>query len=672
MASSSSLPRRSSTLFEKSTTSVRRLARKISLSVLNPRERSHSRPSSVATVRSEVPALPERPRSRLARWRSSRPSGVSPPAVVQEEAGEELIRSATPRGFGVGAEKRKDVREVKIPWSVPKARVFRQVRGGGHAEYDVSPLVYGRKTNELWFPTGDTLIYLCAKSESHRYQPSFKVSASTLRKKSEFFTTALSERWQEHSSIHRQTLAKEGARYILYFPPWESGDETREEDSRKLEAEVDFHDLLNQLVATRNFFAYLFGRPAAYLEEPLGGSLLSDFMDRMEMYVLGSNADIKGRPTREQTLREIELWIRSKEIDDTRKAPHKIIDTLLISERYQWSEIYTESFIHAAGRYNFISTLSDFTLLSPFTRQLLERASYSIKARVRATEASLTSFSFPIFSSSRPRKSGKSRRQRRSDDVNMEIPPAWRRSYSSFRKWVIQYYTAIFRVRSWPPAHFSRGMILSIQIDFKALFDLLVDESPDRNDQYRRLLSQVLTDFDPTIPGPPPLPRLPALPPEGSPLRDKQQSREAISVVLLRSYNLLTTSSGDNKFVEAFKEFERAYGAGRVVTKSVEAREGRWCLVVAVLATLKGVLEEWEGLKYGWGVDDWLCAELEDVPPWSARRGSGGVAMGGRGRGRSISGFVTEMDVDDEDYEDEDEEEEEEPVRRPTGRSVFG
>jgi len=516
----------------------------------------------------------------------------------------------------------------------------------------------------LWFPTGDILIYLCSKSESHRYQPSFKLSASILRKKSEFFTTALSERWQEHSATHRQTLVKEGARYILYFPPWESSDESyEEEDSRNLKAEADFHDLLNQLVATRNFFAYLFGRPAVYLEDPLGGSLLSDFMDRMEMYVLGSNADIKGRPTREQTLREIELWIRIKELDDSRKAPHKIIDTLLISERYQWTEIYTEGFIHASGRYDFIFNLSDFTLLSPSTKQLLERASYSIKARVRTTEASLSSFSFPILSSSRPRQSGT--RRRRSDDMNIEIPRAWRRSYSSFRKWVVQYYTAIFRVRSWPPAHFSRGMILMLQNDFKALYDLLIDDSAniDRDDHYRRLLSQVLTDFNPfPFSGPPPLPRLPALPLETSPSHNRRQSREAISVVLLDSYNLLTTSSGGNKFVEAFKEFERDYGANRVVTKSVEAREGRWCLVVAVLATLRGVVDEWVGLRYGWGVEYWLCAELKDVPPWSARRSASALS---RGRG---TGLVSRTDTD---VDEDDEEEDEEPVRRP-GRSVFG
>jgi len=460
------------------------------------------------------------------------------------------------------------------------------------------------------------MIYLCSKSESRRYAPSFKLSGSTLCRKSEFFTSALSERWQEHNASHRRLLAKENAKYILYFPPWD--DPSEEADTRRLDSESRLHYLLNQLVATCNFFAYLFGRHPICLEDSLGASMLSDFMDRMEMYVLGPNTDIRARPTREQTLSEIETWVRSKAIDDPRNAPHRLIDTLVISERYRWTDIYKEAFTHGAGRYDLLYSLQDFTFVSPATRQLLERAHFSIKARVQTTVDSLRTFTFPILSNLRPQRARRSSRT-----VAMDIPRAWRRAYEKFRAWVIQYYTAIFRVKSWPPAHFSRGMILMLQNDFQALYELLVDESPDRMDSYRRLLSRVLTNFDSSSNRAAALPRLPSLPPVDSPLRDRRQSREAISVVLLDSYNI-GAGGGNNKFVEAFKEFERSYGTGKIVTKSIEAREGRWCLVYAVLSTLKGVVvDEWEGLRYRWGVEYWLCAELPGVLPWLYRRGSG-------------------------------------------------
>jgi len=520
--------------------------------------------------------------------------------------------------------------------------------------------VLARQATELWFPTGDTLIYLCAKAEAHRYQPSFRLSGATLCRKSEFFAIALSARWQEHGESHRRLLAQEGAKYILYFPPWADFDDAAEEaDTRRLDSEADLHELLAQLVATRNFFAYLFGRHAVCLEDPLGASMLSDFMDRMEMYVLGSNADAKARPTREQTLGEIEGWLRSRAIDDPRGAPQRLIDTLMVAERYQWTEIYTEAFVHGAGRYDLLCALPAFTFVSPATRQLLERASFSIKARVYATVDSLHTFTFPILSNLRPRRA---RRGSSSRPDAMGIPRAWRRAYERFRAWVVQYYTAIFRVRSWPPAHFSRGMILMLQNDFQALYELLVDETPDRTDSYRRLLSQVLTDFD----GPggglaPALPRLPSLPPEGSPLRDRRHSREAISVVLLDSYNV--GAGGNNRFVEAFKEFERGYGTGKIVTKSIEAREGRWCLVYAVLSTLRGVVVEWEGLRYRWGVEYWLCAELRGVPPWLYRRGSGERTFGLESRADSALTMqtTTTMAAEEEDGD-----------RTPTNRrSVF-
>jgi hypothetical protein len=150
-ASSSTVvvPRRSITLFEKTGASVRRLARRLSLSSLGPKESQRERSSSVATVRSsvsEVSPPPERPKSRLARWRSSK---YSVPAAVIEEAGEDLlIRSATPRGFE-GAQRNEEEESrrgvLQIPWQLPKARVFRQVRGGGQPEYDVAPLVRGQR-----------------------------------------------------------------------------------------------------------------------------------------------------------------------------------------------------------------------------------------------------------------------------------------------------------------------------------------------------------------------------------------------------------------------------------------------------------------------------------------------------------------------------------------------
>lgn len=377
--------------------------------------------------------------------------------------------------------------------------------------------------------------------------------------------------------------------------------------------EEDYHELLNQLVATRNFFAYLFGRPSVCLEEPLGGSLLNDFMDRMEMYVLSSNRDVKTRPTREQTLRDIEHWIRAKELDDVRKSPHRIVDILTVSERFKWPDIYVEAFTHGAGRYDFLATLPDIHSVSPRTRQLLERASFDIKSRVRTTEAALSSFKFPgILEMSRPKHH---RSSARSGDSNLEIPPAWRRAYLSFRKWTMAYYTRMFRVKSWPPARFTRGMILQLHNDFQALYELMVDEDPERNDQFRRALERVLSDFDATE-TPIPLPRLPQLPSETSPLHNQRQSRDAISVTLLDSYNL-GAGGGNNQFVEAFKEFERSYGTDRTVTKSVEAREGRWCLVFAVLSTLRSVFDGWDGLKYRWGVEYWLCAELKGIPSWA-------------------------------------------------------
>jgi hypothetical protein len=334
---------------------------------------------------------------------------------------------------------------------------------------------------------------------------------------------------------------------------------------------------------------------------------------------------------RSEVIKDLEIWIRDKRLDDPRLSAERIMDSLLISERYQWKSTYEEAFIHAAGRYDQLVSHPSYTFLSPATRQILERACYFVKARVSNTTNALDTLQFPLFN-----QQPSSRRRGTSPS---EVPPAWRKAFQEFRKFVQAYYCGTFKIRSWPPAVWTRGMVMQIDTDFSALYNLLLDQDPDRNDRYRHLLLQQIEKYSTE------LPRLPELPPEGSLLRDRRQTRESIGVLLMDSYNLI---NDPNLFVEAFKEMEREYGTGRTVTKSVESREGRWCLVVAVLDAIKQVLDERDDvIKYGWGVEYWLCAELPGTPPWNARS----VSALSR---RTASAMSRRSMIDDEDEDDEE------------------
>jgi hypothetical protein len=453
----------------------------------------------------------------------------------------------------------------------------------------------------LWFPAGDTLVYLCPKETAASHKPAFRVSAATLRRKAEFFTAALAERWQEHDESLREALRGEKAEYALFFPP--------ELQPGNVETQEEYEEFVAQMVGIRNFFAYLFSRPLVVLQNYT--SVLGDLMERLEVYVL---------PTaRVPTLRAVESWIRSQELDDPRVGVHRIIDLLTVSEHYHWRKIFVETFIHAAGRYDAISGMSEFLLLTPATQLRLERESYAIKHRVSLVTASLRRWSFPILAASSKRS------KTRAEPV--AIPRAWRKAYVEFRRWTVEYYRVVFSVRSWPPPIFQRGMLLQIHSDFQALYELLVEHGSvdDSSDPYRQLLSRVLSDFERSLPGgregarDVPHPKLPELPQERSSSWNRRNTREAISVVLLDSYN---PANNENAFVAKFKEFERSYGEGRTVTRSVEAREGRWCFVYAVFRTVGMVVgrgEEGEagsGVKWEWGVEYWLCAKSPEVD-WS-------------------------------------------------------
>jgi len=249
-------------------------------------------------------------------------------------------------------------------------------------------------------------VYLCPKETAAAHKPAFRVSAATLRRKAEFFTAALADRWQEHDEGLREALKEEKAEYVLFFPP--------ELQPGSVETQEEYDEFVAQVVRFRNFFAYLFSRPLVVLQNY--GSVLGDLMESLEVYVL---------PTaRVPTLRAVGSWIRSQELDDPRVGVHRIIDLLTVSERYHWREIFVETFIHAVGRYDAISAMSEFSLLTPATQWSLERESYAVKHRVSEVIASLRRWSFPILAAS-------SRRSKtRAEPV--AIPRAWRRAYVEF------------------------------------------------------------------------------------------------------------------------------------------------------------------------------------------------------------------------------------------------
>lgn len=401
---------------------------------------------------------------------------------------------------------------------------------------------------------------------------------------------------------------------------------------------------MDQLVATRNFFAFLFDRFCVGLHDEktnsVGGQPLSDLMERMEMYLLSpATEEPSEAASREAVLHKLEAWIRNNQLDDARNAPRRLIDVLVVSEQYQWEDIFTEAFIHGAGLFNAISASPHFPAIPHATRQLLERASFSIRERVSTTTGLLSAFKFPILQSS-------GTRVKRARPAENPLP-GWRRAYRRFAADLVSYYTRRFNLRHWPPPVWSRGMAKQLQRDFAALFDLLVDhDSPsasspsiptDPDDPYRYALALALRDFEEAAfpstaaaKAAVSFPRLPSLPSESSPAWGRKQTRDAIAVTLLDSYNAPGDAAAGNRFVEEFLEWfkraERSYGEGRTVTKSVVAREGRWCLVYAVRRCLESVCAEWDGLRYTREVEYWLCAELRGVPPWKAAgvRGAGG------------------------------------------------
>lgn len=248
-----------------------------------------------------------------------------------------------------------------------------------------------RKDPELWDPNGDVLIYLAAKGQQPKCNPSLRLSSHIIEAtESRQLITMLREgfiddddddvfplprRASTTSRATGTTVTDGQISYEIYFP---------------VPSNLSRLDQLRYHITTRNVFALLCHVSL------VGVSLhqaLADLHQRLEEYSPPSHMD---------NLLTIMSYISARGLDDVRNDPETAIGLLAWSEdpKVRWEEAWRETFVHAAGLYGTshgrrtIESCADFKTLSPITRALLERASLEIQLRLQIAEERLATFSF--------------------------------------------------------------------------------------------------------------------------------------------------------------------------------------------------------------------------------------------------------------------------------------
>ncbi|KAF2843568.1 hypothetical protein M501DRAFT_102953 [Patellaria atrata CBS 101060] len=407
------------------------------------------------------------------------------------------------------------------------------------------------------------------------------------------------------------------------------------------------------LVGIRNLFAFLAGQSLVATENcPSVFNIFLRISDLLHSYGF---SNIDGSTFGECAASSFDSYVDELQLGDMTKSREKTIEGIILGEKMRSVLLYNEAFVHGVGRYEDIQALNSpkWSIITPITRNRLERASLDLEVRLRNIHTKLSDFDFPsIFSgimNSKEAEEGKL--------VHFE---AWRNAFNAMRKFVLSYYKQQFG--AWPPkatskkndletSGLNRLVLKRLYHDFSDLYDLLVDRTSltartadgplideaeatinladlPYQQALVRALRSVLSEYDrATPPVQPPMPYdTPIFPPTSNQktLVDKkkdakQRSKKLNSDDLDRTLDASYNSDGitSNPFVAAFRDFERKINHNKSYDDIISNRMGQWLFLYAVLQSLPMVVVDAPAIKWTHGVEYFLCEPPRAGVPWA-------------------------------------------------------
>lgn len=425
------------------------------------------------------------------------------------------------------------------------------------------------------------------------------------------------------------------------------------------------HKDIDTLVTYRNFVAFLMGQSLVATERhPDIFHIFMRISDILQHYQF-SNVD--GSTYGEVAASSFDAYVDELHLADVRHSREKTIEAMVLGERMRSLALYTEGFVHAAGKFDSIKELRNpkFDLISQKSVTRVARAAMDLEQRVGNINTKLTDFDFPaIFSGLMNSDTA--------DEKKFIRFKNWRSSFMACRSFAMDYYKS--KYGSWLPkakskknnlttSGLNRLVLLDIYHDLSSLYDLLVnrtnittrtadgfmseDEGSDFESVVYRALRKVLSEYDrSTPPVQPPIPfDLPLYPtlegargdyPSGDPKKDaktraKKLKSDDISRMIRQSHN--ADSELPTPFLQAWNHFEHKQASGCTMEELWEMRSGHWMFIYAVIQSLPMLVVDAPGVKCTEDVEYFLCEPPRSGLPWgredtNGRRTWFGVAGG--------------------------------------------
>jgi hypothetical protein len=404
----------------------------------------------------------------------------------------------------------------------------------------------------------------------------------------------------------------------------------------------------DRLVSVRNLFAFLMGRPlVATKNSPSVFSVLcviANYLKELEF----SNVD--GSTYGEAVTTSLSYYIDNLDLKAVATSREKTLEGIVLGERLRSMELYNEAFTHAVGKYEAVHDMKSpvWDLVTPNTRNRLERAYMDLTQRQQNVQIRLSDFEFPSlfagFAASTSSAASKVARFK-----------AWKSSFLVLRRHILSYYKDLYG--DWPPkakskknnfsiSGLNRLVLKTLYADFCKLYDLLVDresltnrsmdiqealpEGESESELAASALRTIESEYDhssPPVQPPVPfdIPKVPTmltLDPrlnEYAPkVRQQAETRKLHShesiLILTKSHNL--DSDIPTPFLKAFRALEEKEAKGKTAQDLADQRYGYWLFVYVVLQALPMLVIDAPGLQHTDGVEYFLCQPPKGGALW--------------------------------------------------------
>lgn len=556
----------------------------------------------------------------------------------------------------------------------------------GKVPYNLTMLLNGEQVTELWDDEGDTLVYLFPRTSGQG--PSFRIDSS-LYADSRYMTRLIhgglySDQHDGSNSVS-DTLNRgapslpDSSRTASPDPSYPEGSSDGSKGSRALsDATEDDHSEkhlylpiklstdnapitsgapepklspkdVDTLIAYRNFVGFLMGQSLVATERhPDTFDVFMRIADILNHYQF-SNVD--GSTFGEIASSSFDCYVDELNIADVRTSRERTIEAVVLGERLRSLKLYTEGFVHGAGKFESLKELASpkYEMISHKTITRMARAALDLDLRVQNINTKLTDFDFPaIFSGIMNSDTA--------DEGKVVRFKNWRAAFMTTRTFAIDYYK--FKYGSWLPkakskknnlttSGLNRLVLLDVYNDLSSLYDLLVDrknlttrtadgfitedEGTDFESIVKRALRTVLSEYDrSTPPVQPPIPfDLPLYPTlaglradypstdfkKDAKARSKKLKSDEVAKILKKAHN--PDAEQQTAFLEAFRQFELKHAHGCTMEELCELRTGQWLFLYAVLQSLPMLVIDVPGVRFTQGVEYFLCEPPRSGVPWA-------------------------------------------------------